>query len=239
MADTPKTPASPPSGHRQSSGAARGSARGVTDMDHGGDRRRGCWRSSLLVGPIRSRPVRRPAHRPAAQDPNADRVRTTRSACVRWRHRRSAKPKPRRARRLRSEGFQDPPRSARHRDPLKADRKRREYESLFASNVVLSRRPERRAPGRGSRCCSDRARRDGAGTTMPSIDEIADAAIRATARASRGTTPPFTGPPAPSAVGTACTRDARARSARPSEPRPSIPPGPCIACSRERSSTRS
>ena len=30
-------------------------------------------------------------------------------------------------------------------DPLVAERRRRDYESLFASNVVLSRRPERSA----------------------------------------------------------------------------------------------
>src|SRR5262249_49986438 len=34
-------------------------------------------------------------------------------------------------------------------DPILADRKRREYESLFASNVVLSRRPEAERPGPG------------------------------------------------------------------------------------------
>jgi hypothetical protein len=34
-------------------------------------------------------------------------------------------------------------------DPIVADRKRREYESLFASNVVLSRRPENERPDIG------------------------------------------------------------------------------------------
>src|SRR5687767_7541273 len=34
-------------------------------------------------------------------------------------------------------------------DPLEADRKRRAYESLFASNVVLSRRPEGERPDPG------------------------------------------------------------------------------------------
>lgn len=34
-------------------------------------------------------------------------------------------------------------------DPKAADRKRREYESLFASNVVLSRRPENERPDVG------------------------------------------------------------------------------------------
>ena len=35
-------------------------------------------------------------------------------------------------------------------DPIAADRKRREYESLFASNVVLSRRPEAERPDAGA-----------------------------------------------------------------------------------------
>ena len=34
-------------------------------------------------------------------------------------------------------------------DPIAADRKRRDYESLFASNVVLSRRPENERPDIG------------------------------------------------------------------------------------------
>jgi hypothetical protein len=46
---------------------------------------------------------------------------------------------------------------SRQQDPLEAERKRREYESLFAGNVVLSRRPsgeqplgEREATARGA-----------------------------------------------------------------------------------------
>jgi hypothetical protein len=41
------------------------------------------------------------------------------------------------------------PQSAPAPDPLVAERKRREYESLFASNVVLSRRPEGQRPDAG------------------------------------------------------------------------------------------
>ena len=37
-------------------------------------------------------------------------------------------------------------------DPIVADRKRREYESLFASNVVSSRRPEAERPNPNHRC---------------------------------------------------------------------------------------
>jgi type IV secretion system protein TrbI len=84
-------------------------------------------------------------------------------------------------------------------DPLEADRKRRAYESLFASNVVLSRRPEGERPDAGRGAATIAATR-GPETTMPSIDEIADAAMRATARVSGGTVPPATEPPTPSAV---------------------------------------
>jgi type IV secretion system protein VirB10 len=95
-------------------------------------------------------------------------------------------------------GFQEPP-SAPPPDPLETDRKRREYESLFASNVVLSRRPESERPDAGRDAGPITAAR-GSDTTMPSIDEIADAAIRATARASGGKVPPANEPPVPSAV---------------------------------------
>jgi type IV secretory pathway VirB10-like protein len=64
-------------------------------------------------------------------------------------------------------------------DPLAVDRRRREYESLFASNVVLSRRPESQRPEAGSNASP------GAASQMsrePSIDDIADAVVRATTR---------------------------------------------------------
>jgi type IV secretory pathway VirB10-like protein len=66
-------------------------------------------------------------------------------------------------------------------DPVDSERKRREYESLFASNVVLSRRPDSQRPDGGAA-----ARRTGAGVTdlssdqPPSVDAIADAVVRAT-----------------------------------------------------------
>ena len=66
-------------------------------------------------------------------------------------------------------------------DPIATDRKRREYESLFASNVVLSRRPENERPdvGRNTSQSNAPARSDGA---SPSVDEVADAVVRATTR---------------------------------------------------------
>ena len=62
-------------------------------------------------------------------------------------------------------------------DPIAADRKRREYESLFASNVVSSRRPEAERPSAdavGSAGAPTRAAADA------SLDEIAAAVMRAT-----------------------------------------------------------
>jgi type IV secretion system protein VirB10 len=92
-------------------------------------------------------------------------------------------------------------------DPIAAEKKRRNYESLFAANVVMSRRPPNERP--------DAASASGAPTrstetdrTPPSIDEIADAAVRATVRA-QGTAagPPGgvlqQGAPAPPAPATA------------------------------------
>lgn len=72
-------------------------------------------------------------------------------------------------------------------DPIVSERRRRQYDSLFASNVVLSRRPDLDRP--------DSARQTPAGSTAtgapnapgtgptPSVDQIADAVVRATVRA--------------------------------------------------------
>lgn len=76
----------------------------------------------------------------------------------------------------------DEPTAPAAEDPIVADRKRREYESLFASNVVSSRRPEAERPN------SDTGRSPGApprAATDASLDEIAAAVIRA----SGGTAP--------------------------------------------------
>ena len=69
-------------------------------------------------------------------------------------------------------------------DPLAEERRRREYESLFASNVVLSRRAtvsslSRPATGRHPLGASERPT---APAAPPSLDEVAEAVVRATAR---------------------------------------------------------
>src|SRR5262245_2502177 len=76
-------------------------------------------------------------------------------------------------------------------DPILSDRRRRDYESLFASNVVLSRRPEGRRPdaGRAAGTLLGAPAPEKTGVTAaPSIDDIADAVIRATSRATGGST---------------------------------------------------
>ena len=70
-------------------------------------------------------------------------------------------------------------------DPLQEERKRREYESLFASNVVMSRRPEgqrlttaQNLPAREPRPNAT----DDVPQAPPSIDQVADAVVRATSK---------------------------------------------------------
>lgn len=74
--------------------------------------------------------------------------------------------------------FEGPPAPA-PEDPIKADLKRREYESLFASNVVLSRRPEAERPEAG-RVTPQAAAAETRDNLNPSLDEIAQAVMRAT-----------------------------------------------------------
>ena len=66
-------------------------------------------------------------------------------------------------------------------DPIVAERRRREYESLFASNVVLSRRPENERPDVG-RPASEATVVPRSDPSNPSVEEVADAVVRATTR---------------------------------------------------------
>jgi type IV secretion system protein VirB10 len=70
-------------------------------------------------------------------------------------------------------------------DPVMAERQRREYESLFASNVVLSRRPDAQRPDAGGGTRSPSIGTAHSGEPETSIDDVADAVVRATTRASR------------------------------------------------------
>jgi hypothetical protein len=72
------------------------------------------------------------------------------------------------------------------KDPIVAERRRREYDSLFASNVVLSRRPENERPDIGRP--SEAAALPRTDPANPSVEEVADAVVRATTRVSGLTT---------------------------------------------------
>jgi type IV secretion system protein TrbI len=67
-------------------------------------------------------------------------------------------------------------------DPLVEERKRRNYESLFASNVVLSKRPDSKRPETGLTRATGGDSESAAASRQPSIDDVADAVVRASAR---------------------------------------------------------
>jgi type IV secretion system protein VirB10 len=73
-------------------------------------------------------------------------------------------------------------------DPVQAERRRRDYESLFASNVAFSRRPDGqrlmsgREQGLAGASISGSRQAEASIPAPPTIDEVADAVVRATAR---------------------------------------------------------
>jgi type IV secretory pathway VirB10-like protein len=91
-------------------------------------------------------------------------------------------------------------RATRPTDPLIAERKRREYDSLFAGNVVLSRRVTGQQPlsdrDAGTRSAPPTAR-ETAPSTRPNLDDVADAVVRATSRYGPAS---LSGPPSAAAV---------------------------------------
>ena len=80
-------------------------------------------------------------------------------------------------------GGDEPQRQGQRIDPLAVERQRRDYESLFASNVVVSRRAPLQGldARRSAATMSDRF--DAPVEREPSLDEIAAAVVRATGRA--------------------------------------------------------
>lgn len=75
-------------------------------------------------------------------------------------------------------------------DPIEADRKRREYESLFSSNVVVSRRPDGQRLSTGAATLPPGGRPRILGDDAPpSLDDVAEAVMRATARSAHATAP--------------------------------------------------
>ena len=204
MAETPPVPASPPAvpasppavtDHRS---VPRGVLpRGVQSWIMAGIAL-GMLAIMMVVG--RPDPPARSAMAPAAeQAPSADRVRdyqerlrATEAQALREAQAAALTPGP-------AAPMYEEPQSPPAPDPLQVERKRREYESLFASNVVLSRRPEGDRPDAG-RSAAPNGQAAGSENRIPSIDDIADAAVRASVRASGMTTPAATGSQIPSAV---------------------------------------
>jgi type IV secretion system protein VirB10 len=131
----------------------------------------------LITG--QSEPTRNPTQsQPAQAAPNPDRLREYQERLRAMEARRALEAEPTQPAVPQAPRLEEPAGPA-PEDPIQADRKRREYESLFASNVVLSRRPEAERPdvGRSGALSQDEARRDNLTT---SLDEIADAVVRAT-----------------------------------------------------------
>ena len=135
----------------------------------------------------------------------------------------------------------DGPQVARATDPIVADRKRRAYESLFASNVVLSRRPDAQRPDAGSTCRGRMPRMFFATRrprpSMPSqTRQYARQLARTVSLASRRSRlPPRPSPQRKVPKGTAAL--SALRESRPRIPSPMV--GRCIAFWRAPSSTRS
>ena len=130
-------------------------------------------------------PTRNPAPpQPAAVTPNPERLREYQERLRAMEARQAQEAEPTQPTAPQAPPFEEPARAA-PEDPIQTDRKRREYESLFASNVVLSRRPEAERPdtGRTNGIPLNQMRSD---NLTPSLDEVAQAVVRATGAASGG-----------------------------------------------------
>jgi len=110
-------------------------------------------------------------------------------------------------------------------DPLEADRKRREYESLFSSNVVISRRPEAQQLATSSaRPTSQRAvpAQSETAPAPPNLDDVANAVVRATTRYA----PPADAPTRNQSVTASTTATSTATKVRPAATGPITSDGP-------------
>ena len=227
-------------GHRSAHAAARRAAPRRADLADGRRWPSASWRSSCSPAGRSRRRDRRPT--PATPAAGAESRPAARLSGPPARARRAqpsagAQPDPRRPR-----GAACSTRTpARRPDGSRSqeDDERREYESLFASNVVISRRPDGQQPlVDGDRIARDAAPSvvDAPSPAPPSLDDVAEAVVRATAR-SRASRPA----PNDGRRGAASKRSAaRPTTARP-RPGPHRtrfkPPARCIGCSRARSST--
>jgi type IV secretion system protein TrbI len=126
--------------------------------------------------------------------------------------------------------FEDAGGGAGNPDPLESERRRREYESLFASNMVMSRRPEaqRFVAERPSAVDGAARSREEGMPAPPSLDEVADAVVRATTKyvAPPTTAPTAASPDAPSVATRTAVPGATAASPRPASTGPISSAGP-------------
>jgi type IV secretion system protein VirB10 len=94
--------------------------------------------------------------------------------------------------------------SARAQDPIAEERRRREYDSLFATNVVQSPRlATTEAAPRASPRRTAPALSGDLGAAAPSLDDVAEAVVRASTARMSATTTPTTAAPTTSAVSSA------------------------------------
>jgi type IV secretion system protein VirB10 len=146
------------------------------------------------------------------------------------RARQQAIPDPSRAAPPSPQGIDD--RATRQVDPLVEERKRREYESLFAGNVVLSRRPAGQQPlgesDSSRRSATSTPARDASAATPPNLDEVADAVVRATTRYAKPAGAGQSAGPPPTSTSGAPPTAASATNARrtPATTDPIAPSGP-------------
>ena len=131
--------------HRPPSSPSRRAAARRADLDHGRRRGRDAAHHAGRRSTERARPVQ--VAMPPPQ-PSADRVRDyqDRLRMLEAQALRDAQAPEPCARSAAPRRVRRPPSG---QDPIAEDRRRREYESLFASNVVLSRRPDSERPDQG------------------------------------------------------------------------------------------
>ena len=108
-------------------------------------------------------------------------------------------------------------------DPIAADRKRREYESLFASNVVSSRRSEGERPDSTEVGAANTPARS---ATDASLDEIAEAVVRATGRSTASALGAAPGAPVPAASPSSVAPDSTGGRTTPERTPPLSAAGP-------------
>jgi type IV secretion system protein VirB10 len=113
-------------------------------------------------------------------------------------------------------------------DPLDTERRRRDYDSLFATNVVMSRRPDAQRPmANQRRPVPDTPRTRGDEVPAPpSLDDVAEAVIRATTKYVAPAEPTSVTVPSSDAGTTTTSTSSTATATRPASTGPISSAGP-------------